>query len=130
MWRTEQGWYVNDFEPGGRPITVAGIVDVPGAAPDHVFRSPLADVADMLWSFGHVATVAADERDPTGREGLNELAEAWEQRNRRSFLSGYREVPGIDALIPTSREATRVLEASFELERLAARVSRRAPSSA
>lgn len=130
VWRTEQGWYVNDFEPGGMPTTVAGIVDVAGTGPDYVFRSPLADVADMLWSFGHVSTVAADERDPSGREGLNELADAWEQRNRRSFLSGYLGVPGIGALVSTNRDAARILESSFELERSAARLSRRAPSSA
>ncbi len=132
VWRTEQGWYVIDFEPGGRPTTVAGTVDadpVPdddagGAAP--IRRSPLADVADMLWSFEHVSTVAADERDPTGREGLSELADAWEQRNRRAFLAGYLGVPGIAGLVPANREAVRVLEACFELPHVAARLAYRA----
>jgi len=58
--RTDQGWVVADCMPGG----------VPPGATDVVFRSPLADVADMLWSLHHVASVAASERDPTGRSGL------------------------------------------------------------
>lgn len=150
VWRTEQGWFVVDFEAAGTPTTVAGTVEAAGdatagAAGDAtagasaaasavagsqrtgavVYRSPLADVADMLWSFGHVASVAAEERDPSGREGLNELAAAWEQRNRTAFLAGYLGVPGIGGLVPPSRDAVRVLEASFELERAAARFSHR-----
>ena len=73
--RTEQGWYVVDFSTGGNPPSMAGAVAGPaGDVP--VFRSPLADVADMLWSLDHVATSAAEERDPSGRDGLNELADA------------------------------------------------------
>ncbi len=100
---------VADCLPGGIP---------PGAeAP--VFRSPLADVADMLWSFHHVATVAATERDPTGRAGLADRARAWEARNRRAFLAGYLAVPGIGGLVPPDRELVRNLAAVFELERAA-----------
>ena len=72
-----------------------------------VYRSPLADVADMLWSLDHVATTAADERDPSGRDGLSELADAWVARNRRAFLAGYLGVPGISGLVPPGREALR-----------------------
>jgi len=118
--RTEQGWYVVDFGTGGRPPSMAGAV----AGPDDVsggpvFRSPLADVADMLWSLEHVATTAADERDRSGRDGLSELADAWVARNRRAFLAGYLGVPGISGLVPPGREALRVLTASFELVRAA-----------
>jgi predicted trehalose synthase len=81
------------------------------------YRSPLADVADMMWSLGQVATSAADERDPSGSEGLGELAAAWEQRNRSAFLAGYLGVPGISTLLPRSRDAVRVLVAALELER-------------
>jgi maltokinase len=123
--RTEQGWYVIDFEPGGTPTTVGGIVPAPVEKGDEpVYRSPLADAADLLWSFGEVAGAAAAERDPTGREGLGELAEAWEQRNRQAFFAGYLGVPGISGLVPPGREAVRVLVSAFELERLAARLSR------
>jgi predicted trehalose synthase len=120
--RTEQGWYVTDFSPGGKPATVAGT----SWGDDGVaFRSPLADVADLLWSLGAVADEAAAERDPTGREGLGELARAWERRNRQAFFAGYLGVAGISGLVPPGREAVRVLVSAFELERVAARFSRR-----
>jgi maltokinase len=124
--RTEQGWHVIDFEPGGRSGTTAGVVPPPEppAGDEPVYRSPLADVADLLWSFRDVATAAAIERDPTGREGLGELAEAWEQRNRRAFFAGYLGVAGISGLVPPGREAVRVLVRAFELERVAERVAR------
>jgi len=118
VWRTEQGWYVGDFGPAGVPPAAAAGPAPPAEQYDGVtYRSPLADVADMMWSLGQVATSAADERDPTGSEGLGELAAAWEQRNRSAFLAGYLGVPGISALLPRSRHAVRVLVAALELER-------------
>jgi len=123
--RTEQGWYVSDFRPGGHALPDPGR-DLASDGP--VYRSPLADVADMMWSFGHVANLAAAERDPTGREGLDELAEAWEARNRRAFLAGYLGVPGISGLVPPGREALRIVTASFELVRAEVELARRAPS--
>jgi len=135
VYRNELGWYVGDLGPGGRPHLSAGTVPAvdsddsadPAAGARTVgavmFRSPLADVADMLWSFGLVARTAAHERDPTGREGLSELADAWEQRNRSAFLSGYLEVPGIGDLVPADEEAVPVLAAAFELERTATRMA-------
>jgi len=114
--RTEQGWYVADF-PSGPPAASAGTrVGPTGGA---LLRSPLADVADMLWSFGRVAVLAAEERDPTGQEGLRQLAGAWEQRNRRAFFAGYLGVPGISALVPPGYDAVELLSACFELERSA-----------
>jgi predicted trehalose synthase len=89
-----------------------------------VYRSPLADVADMLWSLHHVATTAAEERDPSGRDGLTALAGAWVARNRRAFLAGYLGVPGISGLVPPGREALRILTASFELVRAAVHEAR------
>jgi maltokinase len=121
--RTEQGWYVIDFATGGRPTSMAGAVIEPGDD-GRVYRSPLADVADILWSLEHVATSAADERDPSGRDGLVELADAWVARNRRAFLAGYLGVPGISGLVPPGREALRVLTASFELVRAAVHQAR------
>jgi predicted trehalose synthase len=99
--------------PGGVGGPDASVLEGP------LFRSPLADVADMLWSFGYVAGAAAEERDPTGHEGLNELADAWVDRNRRAFLAGYLGVPGISGLVPPGREALRVVTAAFELVRAA-----------
>jgi maltokinase len=124
--RTEQGWYVSDFRPGGHSIAGSGRATVDADGP--VFRSPLADVADMMWSFGHVANLAAAERDPTGREGLDELAEAWEARNRRAFLAGYLGVPGISGLVPPGREALRIVTASFELVRAEVELARQTAS--
>ncbi|HTT86390.1 MAG TPA: hypothetical protein VMF60_03385, partial [Acidimicrobiales bacterium] len=130
--RTEQGWYVTDFSTGGRPATGAGITppaEDPATVPAQstgdapVYRSPLADVADLLWSLGAVAADAAEERDPAGREGLGELAAAWEARNRRAFFAGYLGVAGISGLVPPSREAVRVLVTAFELERTAQRMA-------
>ncbi|HUO48533.1 MAG TPA: hypothetical protein VMU09_06850 [Acidimicrobiales bacterium] len=115
--RTEQGWYVADF-PSAPPVARAGALErrEPNAA---MPRSPLADVADMLWSFGRVAVVAAEERDPSGREGLRELADAWERRNRRAFFAGYLGVPGISGLVPPGHDAVQLLSTCFELERTA-----------
>jgi maltokinase len=121
--RTEQGWYVVDFAAGGRPTSNAGAVAAPGDE-GPVFRSPVADVADMLWSFGLVARTAAEERDPSGHEGLSELAQAWETRNRRAFLAGYLGVPGISGLVPPGRESLRVLTVAFELVRAAVHEAR------
>ncbi len=134
--RTEQGWFVSELLPAllpapgqagemppgseARPALAARCVEEPGRMP---MCSPLADVADMLWSFRHVATVAAEERDPLGREGLSVMGDAWQQRNRRAFLSGYLRVSGIAGLLPPDRKTVRSLAAMFELQRAAARMA-------
>ncbi len=119
--RTDLGWYVLDFSPGGRSEFTAGVVEADGAS----YRSPLADVADMLWSFHHVAVVAAAERDPNGHLGLSELGQAWEGRNRRAFLAEYLATPGIGGLVPPARNVVRELAAAFELERSASMMALR-----
>ena len=119
--RNDIGWLVHDFSPGGTPVLTAGVVPSDGP----VRRSPLADVADMLWSFHHVADVAATERDPSGMLGLRELAQAWEVRNRRAFLAGYLATPGIGGLVPPVRDVVRKLAAAFELERSASKLAPR-----
>ncbi|HAM03610.1 MAG TPA: hypothetical protein DCQ30_15510 [Acidimicrobiaceae bacterium] len=118
VWRTEQGWYVGDLAPGGWPPPAPQGPSPPVIEDDGIaYRTPLADVADMMWSLTDVAASAAEERDPSGSEGLGELAAAWEQRNRRSFLAGYLGVPGIATLVPPGREAVRLLVTALELER-------------
>ena len=112
--RTDHGWVVADCRPGGVP---------PGAV-GPVFRSPLADVADLLWSLHLAATEAAAERDPAERGGVGAPALDWEARNRRAFLSGYLATPGIGGLVPADRQVVGDLLAAFELER-AARADRR-----
>jgi maltokinase len=128
VYRTEQGWYVGDLDPGGRPYSRAGIVPDASASETggfSLFRSPLADLADMFWSMGQVATTAANERDPTGREGLLELAAAWEQRNLDAFLAGYLGVSGITDLVPPDEGTLRVMAFAFELEREARKFAER-----
>jgi hypothetical protein len=105
--RTDQGWVVSDCSPGG---VLHGTL-VP------IYRSPLADVADLLWSL-HLASVeAALERDPAGRLDLVPLGQAWETRNRRAVLNGYVNTPGIAGLTGPDREVIRNLVAIFELVR-------------
>ncbi len=114
--RTDLGWLVLDCNPGGVPQ---------GGGTEPVFRSPLADVADMLWSLHRVADVAAVERDPTGEAGLRQLTQAWEVRNRRAYLAGYLATPGIGGLVPPGRDLVRTLAAAFELERSAVGIAAR-----
>lgn len=115
--RTDLGWLVLDCSPGGVP---AGDGTVP------TFRSPLADVADMLWSLHRAAEIAAAERDPTGETGLRQLTQAWEVRNRRAYLAGYLATRGIGGLVPPGRDLVRTLAAAFELERSAIHAAARA----
>ncbi len=105
--RTDSGWLVADVLPGGRP---------PGeAAP--VARSPLCDVADMLWSLHAVAAAAGRAGGAAG--DADERAGAWEARNRRAVLAGYLSTPGIGGLVPTDRQVVRDLLAVLEVERAA-----------
>jgi maltokinase len=108
MARTDHGWVVADCMPGGaRP-----------GSDDPVYRSPLADVADMVWSLGHAARSAAAESVPPGvPASLAGLADAWAARNRRAFLAGYLSTPGIGGLVPGDREQVRRVVALFEIIR-------------
>jgi predicted trehalose synthase len=105
--RTDQGWVVSDCMPGGVPYGMAGL--------SH--RSPLADVADLLWSLHSASLEAALERDPAGRLDLAPLGQAWETRNRRAVLNGYLNTPGIAGLTGPDRDVVRNLVAVFELVR-------------
>jgi maltokinase len=105
--RTDQGWVVSDCTPGG----VLPGMSAPGR------RSPLGDVADLLWSLHQASVAAATERDPTGRQGLAPLGQAWETRNRRALVSGYLGTPGILGLTGPDRDVVRHLVAFFELAR-------------
>jgi hypothetical protein len=105
--RTDQGWVVSDCLPGGAPVGEE--------AP--VLRSPLADVADLLWSLHQASLEAALERDPAGRLDLAPLGKAWETRNRRAVLFGYLDTPGISGLAGHDRDVVRNLVAIFELVR-------------
>jgi hypothetical protein len=105
--RTDQGWVVSDCSPGGV---------VPGSS-EPTWRTPLGDVADLLWSLHQASTTAAAERDPSGRLGVDELGRDWERRNRRAVLSGYLGTPGIAGLAGPDRDVVRNLVALLELAR-------------
>jgi predicted trehalose synthase len=105
--RTDQGWIVSDCGPGGV---------LPGTS-EPTWRSPLGDVADLLWSLHQASTMAAAERDPAGRLGVDQLGRAWEARNRRAVLSGYLSTPGMAGLAGPDRDVVRNLVALLELAR-------------
>jgi maltokinase len=107
--RTDQGWVVSDCTPGG----------VLSGATTPAPRSPLCDVADLLWSLHQATVAAATERDPTGRLGLAPLGQAWEMRNRRALVNGYLGTPGIGGMTGADRDLVRNLVAFFELARSA-----------
>jgi maltokinase len=113
--RTDLGWFVLDFSPGGMSPFSAGLQ----ADGDVAFGSTLTDVADMLWSLHRVAEVAAIERDPSNSFGLTELAQAWKTRNRQAFLDGYLHTAGMEDLLPADEEVTRAMVAAFEVVRSA-----------
>jgi maltokinase len=105
--RTDQGWVVSDCSPGG----------VVAPQPSVRLRSPLGDVADLLWSMHRASSVAAAERDPTGRLGLAALGHSWEMRNRRAFVTGYLGTAGISGLVGPDRDLVRRLVSFLELAR-------------
>jgi maltokinase len=105
--RTDQGWVVSDCRPGG----------VLPAMFEPSRRSPLCDVADLLWSLHQASLAAASERDRAGRQGLAALGQSWEARNRRAVLSGYLSTPGMGGLSGADRELVINLVALFELAR-------------
>ncbi len=108
--RTDQGWILVDTTPGAER-----------------YGSPLADVADVLWSFHHAATLTAAQlgRDPLGHPEAASSCAAWEARNRRAFVAGYLSTPGVAGLVPPDREVVGQLTALFEAAR-EARVAARA----
>ncbi|MDQ4132973.1 MAG: phosphotransferase [Actinomycetota bacterium] len=99
--RTDAGWFVLDFE--GEPERPLEDRRRPS--------SPLRDVAGMLRSIHYAAMVALADRDEV------ELANAWEARNRQSFLDGYLREVKRGALIPDDRAEVEAVIRAFELEK-------------
>ncbi|HET7719725.1 MAG TPA: phosphotransferase, partial [Acidimicrobiales bacterium] len=102
--RTDHGWYVLDFE--GEPARP--LEDRRRAS------SPLKDVAGMLRSFHYASAVARTERD---EYALEDLAAAWEMRNRQAFLRGYMKAAGDGGILPADPESVAAVLAAFELEK-------------
>lgn len=103
--RNDDGWYVLDFE--GEPRIPLDERRAPS--------SPLRDVAGMLRSFHYASEAALLERHEPPDEQLVELAGAWEDRAANSFLAGYLNEPGIDALLPDDDRDLHVVLGAFEL---------------
>jgi len=105
--RMETGWFVLDFEgEPSRPLEER-----------RQRSSPLKDVAGMLRSLHYASQVALMERDQGEREALAPVAAAWEERNRRAFLEGYRDAKGIDEVLPDDEEAFNTVLLAFELDK-------------
>ena len=102
--RTDSGWYVLDFE--GEPARPLEERRRPS--------SPLKDVAGMLRSFHYASAVARTERD---EYALEDLAAAWEMRNRQAFLRGYMKAAGDGGILPSDPESVAAVLAAFELEK-------------
>ena len=102
--RTDAGWFVLDFE--GEPARAIDERRRPS--------SPLKDVAGMLRSLHYASAVARTERDEFA---LEDLAAAWENRNRQAFLRGYLRATADGAILPDDPEAVAVILAAFELEK-------------
>jgi trehalose synthase-fused probable maltokinase len=126
--RTDDGWYVLDFE--GEPTRPVAERRQPS--------SPLRDVAGMLRSMDYAAAVGVREHGASGpttgeldlaslasmgtaeavpAPTAEELAGAWEQRNREAFLTAYLARLEGSPLLPADLASTRALLALFELDK-------------
>ncbi len=105
--RTDAGWYILDFE--GEPDRPLEERRRP--------TSPLRDVAGLVRSFHYAAQVALREWGPEADEELVALADAWEHRNRVSFIAGYLGAAGVGAVLPTVDADRRLVQAAFELDK-------------
>lgn len=106
--RTDAGWFVLDFE--GEPNRSVEERRRP--------TSPLKDVAGMLRSLHYATRFALIDRAEGDKAHLEDLATAWEHRNRAAFMRGYYDCKGIEDLLPgdeAEREAVRV---TFELDKV------------
>ncbi len=103
----DAGWFVLDFE--GEPVRPV--------AERLVASSPLRDVAGMVRSFHYAARTGLAERGRDVDPELVDLAAAWETRAVEAYLSGYRHVDGVEALLPASDEDRDKVLRAFELDK-------------
>ncbi|MGA7668983.1 MAG: maltose alpha-D-glucosyltransferase [Nitrolancea sp.] len=86
-------------------------------------RSPLTDVAGMLRSFHYAAYATFFEAQRSGlirpedAPSLDPWARFWTMWVSSYFLKGYLSEPGIDAVLPSSREDLQTLLDAFVLEK-------------
>lgn len=100
--RSDAGWSVIDFGGEARAAHPSSAI------------SALRDVATMLRSLHYAAVLTAGPEDDAA---VLEAGLAWERRNRRAFLDGYRPSAQSAGLWPADDAAFDALLAGFELER-------------
>lgn len=126
--RTDEGWFVLDFE--GEPARPVEERRQPS--------SPLRDVAGMLRSLDYATAVGLRDHGARAQGGADvelplaglpgaqetvstqsaeELAGAWQQRNREAFLTAYLASLEGSPLLPSDLAATHDLIAMFELDK-------------
>jgi hypothetical protein len=122
--RAARGWMLGDgdgVDATGGGATGGGAADGgwPLPYPAGTRRSPVADVADLLWSLGQAAARASAEAVAAGTDPGEARAQAaaWERSARRALVAGYLQVPGVAAVVPADRRALRTLTAAWELAR-------------
>ena len=69
----------------------------------------------MLRSFHYASRAALRERHEPADEELQELAQAWEDRNAGAFLGAYLGVGEVDALLPSDEPSLLAVLSAFEL---------------
>jgi maltokinase len=77
----------------------------------------MKDVTGMLRSFDYASRSALSERHLDDVGHLEGRAEAWSDRNRRSFVDGYLGTEGAEALVPSDPRAYQAVLDAFELEK-------------
>ena len=105
--RTDTGWFVLDFE--GEPARPLAERTAPS--------SPLKDVAGMLRSFHYASQVALMERAEANQERFAPRADAWERRQRDSFLAGYLREAGSSGLLPGDTDSLDAVLSAFEFDK-------------
>ncbi len=103
----DTGWFVLDFE--GEPVRPL--------AERSLASSPLRDVAGMVRSFHYASRTALAERGRDLDPELVELADEWGVRAVDAYLSGYRHVEGVEALIPAAEADRDLVLWAFTLDK-------------
>lgn len=98
--RTDGGWLVAGF--GDDPLMGSSA----GAASqgEGRFASPLEDVADLCCSLEIASGEAVTLQTRSTAAHARVLAHGWQEHNIAALVSGYLSLPGIDALVPASRQ--------------------------
>lgn len=103
----DAGWFVLDFE--GEPVRPV--------SERLAVSSPLRDVAGLVRSLHYASRTGLTERGRDIDPELVDLADAWEARAVEAYLAGYRNVEGVDELLPRSDDDRGKVLRAFELDK-------------